>query len=108
MAQDLDDVLVSSIEEENFDLPDNPQGEEPVKAETAKGNFPTDSCGVCPSCVKASQLIHPDIHFSYPVIPRKSGDKPISTDYLSEWREFMKQFPADNLVADEPQKSLLT
>jgi hypothetical protein len=34
MAQDLDDVLVSSIEEENFDLPDNPQGEEPVKPET--------------------------------------------------------------------------
>src|SRR5882757_9477979 len=25
----------------------------------------TDSCGVCPSCIKAQQLIHPDIHFSY-------------------------------------------
>jgi DNA polymerase-3 subunit delta' len=59
--------------------------------------FPTDSCGICPSCVKASQLIHPDIHFSYPVIPRKSGDKPISTDYLSEWREFIGQFPYGNV-----------
>ena len=72
-------------------------GEEPAQAETTDKPFPTDSCGVCPSCVKASQLIHPDIHFSYPVIPRKSGDKPISTDYLSEWREFMGQFPYGNI-----------
>ena len=57
----------------------------------------TDSCGVCPSCIKASKLIHPDIHFSYPVIPRKSGDKPISTDYLPEWREFFVQFPYGNV-----------
>jgi DNA polymerase-3 subunit delta' len=33
----------------------------------------SDSCGVCPSCSKAQKLIHPDIHFSYPVIPRKAG-----------------------------------
>src|SRR6186997_634679 len=30
-----------------------------------------DSCGVCSACTKASQLVHPDIHFSYPVLPRK-------------------------------------
>jgi DNA polymerase III subunit delta' len=59
--------------------------------------LPADSCGICPSCVKASQLIHPDIHFSYPVIPRKPGDKPVSTDYLSEWREFFGQFPYGNV-----------
>src|SRR5687767_13256580 len=45
---------------------------------------------------RAEQLIHPDLHFSYPVIPRKSGDKPISTDYVSEWREFIRQFPYGN------------
>ena len=56
-----------------------------------------DSCGVCPACVKAGQMIHPDIHYSYPVIPRKSGDKPISTDYATEWREFMKQLPYGNV-----------
>jgi DNA polymerase III subunit delta' len=44
----------------------------------------------------AAQYIHPDIHYSYPVIPRKSGDKPISTDYISEWREFIKQYPYGN------------
>src|SRR5688572_17287332 len=40
----------------------------------------------------AEQYIHPDIHYSYPVIPRKSGDKPVSTDYITEWREFIKQY----------------
>lgn len=48
-----------------------------------------DACGQCPACIKAGQYIHPDIHFSYPVIPRKPGDKPVSTDYVAEWREFI-------------------
>src|SRR3954452_11433316 len=52
-----------------------------------------DSCGECPACTKANQIVHPDIHFSYPVIPKKSGDKPKSTDYGSEWREFIRQSP---------------
>ena len=45
----------------------------------------------------AEQYIHPDIHYSYPVIPRKSGDKPVSTDYVTEWREFIKQYPYGNV-----------
>jgi DNA polymerase-3 subunit delta' len=56
----------------------------------------SDACGVCPSCVKARQLIHPDIHYSYPVIPKKAGDKPVSSDYSSEWREFIGQYPYGN------------
>jgi DNA polymerase III subunit delta' len=50
----------------------------------------TDSCGVCPACLKAQQLIHPDIHFSYPTVTKKPGEKPIATDFISEWREFIK------------------
>jgi len=65
-------------------------GEEP-KTET-----PSDACGVCPACAKAQQMIHPDIHYSYPVVPRKSGDKPLSTDYASDWREFVKLYPYGN------------
>lgn len=56
----------------------------------------TDSCGECAACKKAAQLVHPDIHFCYPVISRKSGDKPISTDFITEWRSFILQNPYAN------------
>ena len=69
---------------------------EPELASQPIANF-TDSCGVCSACTKASQLIHPDIHFSYPVIPRKPGDKPISTDYINEWRGFTAAQPYGNV-----------
>jgi len=46
---------------------------------------------------KANNYVHPDIHFSYPVIPKKPGDKPVSTDYIHEWREFIQQYPYGNV-----------
>ncbi len=46
---------------------------------------------------RAEQLIHPDIHFSYPVIVKKVGDKPKSTDFITDWREFIKQSPYSNV-----------
>jgi DNA polymerase III subunit delta' len=55
--------------------------------------FPAESCGVCPSCVKANQMIHPDIHYVYPVVVKKTGEKPISADFITEWREFISQYP---------------
>jgi len=59
-----------------------------------------DSCGECSSCEKVSQLIHPDLHFSYPALKKDSRhDRVVSTDYIQEWREFIKQFPYNN-VAD--------
>jgi len=45
---------------------------------------------------KASKYIHPDIHFTFPVIPKKSGDKPTSTSYITEWREFLQLYPYGN------------
>ena len=45
---------------------------------------------------RAEKLMHSDLHFSYPVISRKPGDKPKSTDYINEWREFIKQLPYSN------------
>jgi DNA polymerase-3 subunit delta' len=56
-----------------------------------------DSCGTCPACIKAQQFVHPDIHFSYPVVTRKPGTPPISTDYISEWREFVKSYVYGNV-----------
>ncbi|MFX6118998.1 hypothetical protein ABTE85_22290, partial [Acinetobacter baumannii] len=50
-----------------------------------------------PAFQRAEQLIHPDLHFSYPVIPKKSGDKPTSKDFITEWREFVKNYPYGNV-----------
>jgi DNA polymerase III subunit delta' len=53
----------------------------------------TDSCGVCKSCVKYDKLIHPDLHFVFPVIKGKKATDPVSDHYLEEWREFVKKTP---------------
>lgn len=58
--------------------------------------LPTDSCGVCPSCLKAAAIAHPDIHFSYPVVTKKAGTPPLSADYAAEWRDFLKISPYGN------------
>jgi DNA polymerase-3 subunit delta' len=50
-----------------------------------------------PSYSKAAQLVHPDIHYSYPVITKKAGTPPLSTDYITEWRDFVKQLPYGNV-----------
>ena len=58
-----------------------------------------DSCGVCASCNKVNQLIHPDLHFSYPVLKKDSRhDRVLSTDYITEWREFINQEPFGNIA----------
>jgi len=57
-----------------------------------------DSCGQCSSCIKASQLIHPDLHFSYPALKRDSNHKQVlSTDYIAEWRQFIQRYPYNNV-----------
>jgi DNA polymerase III subunit delta' len=56
-----------------------------------------DSCGICAACMKAQKLVHPDIHFSYPVVTKKPGTPPISTDYIAEWREFISSYPYGNV-----------
>ena len=56
-----------------------------------------DSCGICPACLKAHQFVHPDIHFSYPTVTKKPGEKPVATDFITDWREFVKLSPYGNL-----------
>lgn len=53
-----------------------------------------DACGTCPSCVKFNKLVHPDLHFIYPVAESKiiklpNGKKPESTAYVAQWREMI-------------------
>lgn len=64
--------------------------------QTSNPKLQTDSCGTCPACIKANQLVHPDIHFSYPVVTKKAGSPPLSTDYITEWREFVRSYPYGN------------
>ncbi len=53
-------------------------------------NQSDDSCGICPSCVKYQKLIHPDLHFIFPVsTTKKVPSKPRSKYFLTEWREFL-------------------
>ena len=48
-----------------------------------------DSCGTCPSCVKMDKLVHPDLHFVFPVINKSktAGRSTVSDDEISTWRE---------------------
>lgn len=50
-----------------------------------------------PAFARAQQLVHPDIHYSYPVVSKKSGSPPLSRDYAEEWREFVQQLPYGNV-----------
>lgn len=74
-------------------------GDEPEeRTQTGVGRL--DSCGACPACIKASQNIHPDLHFSYPVLKRDGRhDRVLSTDYINDWRKFLKTDAFGN-VAD--------
>lgn len=48
-----------------------------------------EACGRCPSCVKFDKLVHPDVHFAFPV---KSGAH-VSDDFIREWRQLMLKSP---------------
>jgi len=53
-----------------------------------------DACGTCSSCLKYQKLIHPDLHFVYPVNTTKSvTKKPTSVQFLPSWREAVLEKP---------------
>jgi DNA polymerase-3 subunit delta' len=52
-----------------------------------------DSCGICKSCIKYEKMIHPDLHFVFPVIKGKKATDPVSDNYIEEWRDFVKKSP---------------
>jgi DNA polymerase III subunit delta' len=53
----------------------------------------SDSCGICKSCVKYEKMIHPDLHFVFPVIKGKKAIDPVSDNFIEEWREFVRKEP---------------
>lgn len=61
------------------------------------GRSETDACGTCPSCVKFNKLVHPDLHFVFPIVKSAKGKKEVCDDYIAEWRAFVLQNPYFNL-----------
>lgn len=54
-----------------------------------------DSCGECSQCKKTHKWLHPDLHFSFPVV--RQGDKKrestTSDNFLPKWRTMLQQYP---------------
>jgi len=55
-----------------------------------------DSCGECPSCKKINKYEHPDLHFAFPVVTKTNNTKPVSDDFIKDWREFIIDNPYGN------------
>jgi DNA polymerase-3 subunit delta' len=72
-----------------------------------------DSCGVCSSCRKYAKLIHPDLHFTIPVIKTTAIDKPTSSDYIIKWRPYFLENPYPQyekwmeIIADENKQGAI-
>ena len=61
-------------------------------------NRTKEACGNCRSCKMMKQLSHPDVHFAFPVANTGSGkSKPLSKNFLNEWREMMLENPYSEL-----------
>lgn len=52
-----------------------------------------DSCGVCSSCIKISKLVHPDLHFVFPVINTREIKQAVSDHYIEQWRKIIPENP---------------
>jgi len=46
---------------------------------------------------RAAALMHPDLHFSFPSITEKPGQKNLSANHIEEWREFINGYPYGNV-----------
>ncbi|MBP5397165.1 MAG: hypothetical protein J6Y32_00815 [Bacteroidales bacterium] len=57
-----------------------------------------DSCGVCPSCNRMQKLIHPDLHFVFPVNAGSKSGKTAAKDlssafYMEDFRGLLRSNP---------------
>jgi DNA polymerase-3 subunit delta' len=52
-----------------------------------------DSCGRCISCLKFKKLIHPDLHFVFPIMKKDGKTNTVCDDYIFEWREMVLADP---------------
>lgn len=57
-----------------------------------------EPCGECPSCYKYNKLIHPDLHFAFPVsastlLSDAEKKAPISDYFINQWRQMVLENP---------------
>ena len=62
---------------------------------TNKGE--NDACGHCPSCKQYNNLMHPDLHFVFPIVKNEKKKKRVSDDYIEDWRLFLAENTYFNL-----------
>ena len=59
--------------------------------------YSPEEIAVLPAYNRASQLMHPDLHFSFPSITEKPGSKNLSANHIEAWREFINGYPYGNV-----------
>jgi len=70
-----------------------------------------DACGVCASCVKMAKLVHPDLHFLFPIV-NPSKNKSVA-GFLEQWRTLLLENPYISLndwmavIADENKMPII-
>jgi DNA polymerase III subunit delta' len=73
----------------------------------------TDSCGVCPSCVKYEKLAHPDLHFVFPVIKPANKNSVVCDDFVGQFRKFFIANPYSgvnewfSVIADDAKQGMI-
>lgn len=54
----------------------------------------SDSCGVCPSCLRFAKLRHPDLHLEFPLVkPEKAKDSPLCSEFLETFADTVIENP---------------
>ena len=69
----------------------------PTHHSTTHHSTINDSCGTCPACTKAQQLVHPDIHFSYPVVTKNQELHPSVPIIFLNGESLSKAYPYGNV-----------
>ena len=52
-----------------------------------------DACGECPSCKKFDKLVHPDLHFAFPIYKKDSSKNAHSDEFIDKWRQAVAENP---------------
>ena len=68
----------------------------PSENNTPEKIYSPDEIASLPAYHRASSLMHPDLHFSFPSISEKPGQKNISANFIEAWREFINIYPYGN------------